>query len=583
VSNDIYTEILRDYQRAGIDGLRDGFKAGHTRQILVSPTGSGKTEMACAIAQLAQAQGNRMWFIVDRKVLSSQTKARFESYGLKCSVWQGENTQILPDSDVVVATVQTLRSRLKDYSGNADFRLFDGDLIAIDEVHQFHQFHRDLLTARDDLPCIGLSATPHNGSLGLFFTNVVSPVNILDLIRDNYLVRFRVYQPAPEIDLEGVRFQRGDFVEADLAEKMTAITGDVVTHWMRHGEGRPTIAFCVNVSHAREMAQEFERCGIQTGVVVGGTPDEERAELYEKLRTGRIRILTSVYVLGVGFDLPEASCAILARPTASEALHIQQCGRVARPAEGKTDALILDHAGNTLAHGLPQNYVPPGLDAVDSRTTRTRDPIERTAIRCADCGYVMEPGQIVCPACGVEREYKADVLIKDGRLVEVDTITEPADPKQDPDYRRQIFSEWLSYYESLPKIKNARGCTAYCYEHYFGQLPWADSAIGKQYKAIPPEPFTVEAKQMAVRYFKHKQAVKRGRAKKETKGAISALPEWSGKRAGILNVSDCDHAYTKMYQGKGQHVAQLRCEECNTHLKWVSALELQKASQAARK
>ena len=84
---------------------------------------------------------------------------------------------------------------------------------------------------------------------------------------------------------------------------------------------------------------------------------------------------------------------------------------------------------------------------------------------------------------------------------------------------------------------------------------------------------------MAVRYFKHKQAVKRGRAKKETKGAISALPEWSGKRAGILNVSDCDHAYTKMYQGKGQHVAQLRCEECNTHLKWVSALELQKANR----
>jgi superfamily II DNA or RNA helicase len=573
VQSDIYQEVLRDYQRAGIDGLRDGFRAGHTRQILVSPTGSGKTEMACAIAQLARGQGNRLLFIVDRKTLSAQTKNRFEKYGLTCSLWQGENTALLDDADVTVATVQTLRSQLKGYSGEPDFCRLDGDLICIDEVHQFHQFHRDMMDARPDLPVIGLSATPHNESLGLYLSDVVAPVTIAELIEQGYLVPFRVYQPS-EVDLEGVRFQRGDFVEADLEERMTAIVGDVVTHWMRLAENRPTLAFCVNVKHARELAQEFNRCGIAAAVVTGSTPDEERLELYEKLRTGRIRVLTSVYVLGVGFDLPEASCGILARPTASEALHIQQCGRLARPADGKVDALLLDHAGNTMRHGLPQNYQPPELDAVETRTRRERNPKEKHAIRCSSCGCVMEPGQQICPACGIEREHNGHVEVIDGRLVEVDQIS-PPDPALDSQYRRQMFQEWLGYYESLPKISKPRGCAAYCYEHYFDVIPWEDhAAVGRRYKHLAPEPFGIEAKQMAIRYFKHKQSVKRGQIKKQAREFADSLPEWTGTAAGILDPLDCQHQYRRRYKGKPPHAAQERCAHCNKFMGWVKAEEL---------
>ncbi len=571
---------LRDYQQAGLDNLRTGFALGHTRQVLVMPTGSGKTEMAAAIAVMAKDRGNHTWFIVDRKVLSAQTKARFESYGLTCSVLQGDNTAYLAGADVTIATIQTLRARLKDRDGLPDFSLFGADLVVIDEVHSFHQFHRDLLDARPELPCVGLSATPHNGSLGLYFTRVVAPVTVKQLIEQDHLVPFRVYQPAQEVDLSGVRFRAGEFVESDLQEKMTAITGDIVTHWIAHAQKRPTIAFCVNVAHAREVAQEFERCGIAAGVVVGGTPDDERLELYEKLRTGRIRVLCSVYVLGVGFDLPEASCAILARPTASEALHIQQCGRVARPAVNKVDALVLDHAGNTLAHGLPQNYVPPALDAVDTRTTKTRNPKERLAIRCGDCGFILEPGQQICPACGIERECSSEVRVIAGRLMEVDA-PEPVDDAADPDYRLQMFMEWLSYYESLPKIAKPRGCAAYCYQHYFKILPWEDPAIGRAYSLLRSEPFTLEAKQMAVRYFKQKKLIGRAVAVKESREIAERLQPWDADKLRLLDPLDCGHPYLGVFMGTPPHAAQERCTACHKFIRWIPADELRHKQREA--
>lgn len=63
----------------------------------------------------------------------------------------------------------------------------------------------------------------------------------------------------------------------------------------------------------------------------------------------------SVTVMGncEGFDYPELSCCIEARPTKSLALHLQMVGRIMRVANGKNGATILDHAGNILEHGVP--------------------------------------------------------------------------------------------------------------------------------------------------------------------------------------------------------------------------------------
>lgn len=544
---------LRDYQQAGLDDLRTGFAEGHKRQILVMPTGSGKTETAAAIAMMARARGNRTWFIVDRKTLSEQTRRRFEGYGLTCSLLQGENTDYRAGADVTIATVQTMRSRLGD-----ELAGLDAALLLIDEVHNLHAYHRHLLDA-SDLPAIGLTATPHNPALGLYFTRVVAPVSVQNLQAAGFLVPFRVFAPS-EVNLAGVRVRAGDFVEEDLRKVMSPLCGDVVTHWVRLADRRPTIAFCVNVQHARELAQQFTDHGITAGVVVGGTPDEERAELYDALRCGRLRVLCSVMVLGTGFDLPECSCAILARPTASEALHIQQCGRVARPAAGKADALILDHAGNTVRHGLPQDYCPPDLDAVEGRTRTERNPPEAKAARCKVCGCVMPGGAKSCPECGTERRHSSEVQTLPGVLVPAGEAV----PDVSTEERAALFAQWLGHF-TQKKYRKPRGAAALCYRHYFEGAPWDD---GLDYHGTELEPPGLDAVRKAENWRKHSMAKQRGQKQKALREVSASLPVWSGETS--LSSRDCDHRHFGIFRGTGQHAAQKRCTACGYFEGWIA-------------
>ncbi len=58
---------LRPYQSKAIEQARDNFKAGVLRQIVYSPTGSGKTEIAIDLIRSAVGKGKRVAFIANRK------------------------------------------------------------------------------------------------------------------------------------------------------------------------------------------------------------------------------------------------------------------------------------------------------------------------------------------------------------------------------------------------------------------------------------------------------------------------------------------------------------------------------------
>jgi superfamily II DNA or RNA helicase len=148
--------------------------------------------------------------------------------------------------------------------------------------------------------------------------------------------------------------------------------------------------------------------------------------LFAQFRSGEIAVLCSVAVLAIGFDEPCASCAILARPTLSLSMHIQQAGRVLRPFEGKADALILDHAGNTLRHGRPEDFVPPAaLSQIDKRSDH-KDKAERAALAaCPACNAVYPSSARVCPECGHIRVRKSALVVVEGELRMVDADAHP--------------------------------------------------------------------------------------------------------------------------------------------------------------
>lgn len=430
------TPTLRDYQIQAITDIEAGIAAGHIRQILCLPTGAGKTITAGAMIQRQKALGRRRaLFIVERLALVTQAVEAFSKLGLHVGVYQGENTQRSVYDDVVVCSAQTIAARKR--APLADF-------IIIDEAHLLHKAHIELMRAWGAVPVVGLTATPLRPDLGKYFSRLVRGPSVRELTESGFLVPAKAYCPsAAHMNriLENVGTKHGDFAGSELAKAVNqkALIGDIVSTWQDKAVDRPTLAFAVDIAHSKAIVDDFQAVGVLAAHVDAYTPVAERAELFESFRRGEVQILSSVAVLGVGFDVPDAACAILARPTLSEALHIQQVGRVLRPAAGKQDALLLDHAGNVTRFGLPERFQVPELGALDRTTTKAKRK-QRRMVVCSKCGFALEPDQRTCPSCGVDRRARtANVRYIDGALVEYGSTGDGA----------ETFVDRQSWYRAL--------------------------------------------------------------------------------------------------------------------------------------
>jgi superfamily II DNA or RNA helicase len=394
---------LRGYQQKAIDDLRAGYLAGHRCQVLALATGAGKTAIASSMIQNASRKGNSSLFIVDRIELVGQAANHLEAFGLKVGILQGSNTNYTNGEesglDVIVGSIQTIRSRGIPPRG----------FVIIDEVHVLHDAHIKLITSWDKVPFIGLSATPLNPVLAEYFTHLVRGPSVGELIDLGHLVKPVTYAPNLEElqrALEAVRWTAGDYNQASLSDAMRdkVIAGKIVPHWEEMAGDRPTIVFAVDIAHSQDICGRFIKAGHNAAHIDCHTPAEERRELINRFKAGNLQVLCSVGVLAVGFDAPIASCAILARPTASQSLFIQQAGRVLRPYQGKTDCLLLDHAGNTHQHGLVECFRVPPLGTVTAQDKReaAKKRQEADLIECTECKATIAADALVCPHCGIE-------------------------------------------------------------------------------------------------------------------------------------------------------------------------------------
>jgi DNA repair protein RadD len=102
---------LRDYQRECIDKLRDGIREGHRCQLLVAPTGAGKTVIASYLLGEAFNKGTRAFFICDRVSLVDQTSMTLDKYGIKHGVIQANHWRHRPWELIQVVSAQTLARR----------------------------------------------------------------------------------------------------------------------------------------------------------------------------------------------------------------------------------------------------------------------------------------------------------------------------------------------------------------------------------------------------------------------------------------------------------------------------------------
>jgi DNA repair protein RadD len=253
-----------------------------------------------------------------------------------------------------------------------------------------------------------------------------------ELVRLGFLVPTIVYAPVDGPDLRGVRTQAGDYIESQLAQRMNTakLVGDVVTHWYRHGEGRKTVVFATDVAHSRHLCDEFRKSGVQAEHIDGGTPKEERAAVLARLARGEIAAVCNCMVLTEGWDSPEVSCLVLARPTKSLGLFRQMVGRGLRAAPGKANCIVLDHAGATHEHGFAEDPIRWALGA-DHRASNPTHAQRKAAgpksrlCDCPKCGAMRLAGER-CRSCGfLPAPPPRAVEFEDGDLARLDRNRRP--------------------------------------------------------------------------------------------------------------------------------------------------------------
>ena len=389
---------LRDYQQQAIDDIRDAFRAGSRSVLLQLPTGGGKTVIFSEACRLATSKGNSVLILVHRRELVDQASDKLTRIGVDHGIiCAGYKPSV---SKVQVASVQTLARRLK-------LQPFTPQLIIIDEAHHCTKANTwgKVLSYWSDARLIGVTATPcrlDGKGLKHVFNTLITGPSVAELTAAGHLSPAKLWAPPVRIDLSKLKTRAGDYVAEQAGEAMSdkAIIGDVVAHYKRHADGVPAIAFCCNVYHAEIVARDLRANGISAQTLFGSTPKPDRATTVRDFADGRVQVLVTVDVVSEGFDCPAAGAALLLRPTKSEALYLQQVGRVLRPWSGKSHAIVLDHVGNIRQHGFPDEERDWTLNDRLKRGSKG-GPAAPAVRECPECFAAFKPSP-VCPSCGHE-------------------------------------------------------------------------------------------------------------------------------------------------------------------------------------
>jgi DNA repair protein RadD len=405
-------QSLRNYQIDLISTTRE-LLAEHRRVLVVLPTGGGKTQTFCSIAQLSTHRNNNVLVLAHRVELIEQISYRLQQMQVPHGILAPGHP--ITHAQVQVASIQAAARRLSSMP-------WSPNLILVDEAHHCAaRSWQQILAGYPNAHIIGWTATPQRlDGKGLVdsFDALAEGPSVARLIETGYLSKYRLFAPPTGADLTGLAKRGGDYRTEDTTQRMSEpkVLYAAVQNYLKFAAGRRAVAFCTSVRHAELVLDAFRAAGVPSDLIEGTLAPADRANRLEGFRSGQISVLVSVDLISEGFDVPACDCAILLRPTASLALYLQQVGRALRPSD--KEAIILDCAGNSALHGLPCDVREWSLQGI---APKSRTELQSVPIRvCPSCYGVHRPAP-ACPFCGhthvVGREPPREVQKE---LVEVD-------------------------------------------------------------------------------------------------------------------------------------------------------------------
>jgi DNA repair protein RadD len=467
------TFTLHDHQNSAITETRKllaTLPPNERRVVLQMATGAGKTVAAAEIASLAVDKGGRVLFVCDTLELVEQALATFDRYELRTGVMQAKHERTNLVKPVQVCSQATLAGWIKR-GKLADYQV---DLIIHDESHMQYKVREALCELYPNAVVIGLTATPFAKGMGVFYKGIVSAIPMQELIDKGFLCDYKVFAPSKP-NMKGATMSGKDWNPNAAAERYTGdIHADIVKTWKAQGQGRRTLMFACNVLHSKALVAEFVSAGVNA-VHVDGYPSDEgaiedRFQIIQRFREGSIDVLSNVALCTKGFDAPEVSCLVIARPTKSLSLHWQMLGRGLRTAPGKDSCIVLDHAGNALLHGLPTDITEFELCNGTKNDSDKRKKEAPLPVPCGSCGVLKAGGAHLCPNCGFAPEKKNEIVNVDGELIEYKTLIEKK--KKEVVFTKEQKQEWWSGFLFHQYHRGySAGWASHIYRKKFGVWP----------------------------------------------------------------------------------------------------------------
>lgn len=349
---------LRPYQQTAIANVREAYRQGHKRVLVVMPTGTGKTVLFAEIARLAKGP---VLVLAHRQELVEQARAKIAAWCQDVVAVEMAHRRDFtrPDGSrakITVASIQTLRQRLQ-YVPQDAFKI-----VIVDEAH--HATADSYRAVLEHFPAwlLGVTATPDRSDrvpLGEVFSTVAFEYDMRRAIQDGWLCPIRSFLVETQADFSQVRKVAGELatrdVEAVLNQELHL--AEIATPILRERGDRPTIVFAASVAHAhsltRVLNQQAGRASF-AAALDGSDAFEQRAPVLDRFRRGDLQVLVNCSLFTEGFDVPQIALVAIARPVLSRSFYAQMVGRGTRPAAGKRDLLVLDFVPSNCRHSLAQ-------------------------------------------------------------------------------------------------------------------------------------------------------------------------------------------------------------------------------------
>ena len=342
---------LRTYQKEAVTAIKQQWKEGYSRTLLVLPTGCGKTIVFAKVTEECVREGKRVLILAHRSELLEQAADKlYKTTGIRSSLEKAESSCLDSWYRVTVGSVQTLmrEKRLKMFQ--PDFF----DTIIIDEAHHaVSDSYQRILQHFSSSDILGVTATPDRGdmkNLGTVFDSLAYEYTLPKAIKEGYLSPIKAVTIPLKLDLSGVSVQAGDFKASDIDTALDPYLYQIAEEMKKYCKNRKTVVFLPLVSTSQKFRDILNKTGFNAAEVNGNS--EDRAQILADFENGRYNVLCNSMLLTEGWDCPSVDCVIILRPTKVRALYCQMVGRGTRLCQGKKNLLLLDFLWHTERHEL---------------------------------------------------------------------------------------------------------------------------------------------------------------------------------------------------------------------------------------